>query len=64
VALAELDPGLAEAILLEVRAALRGCTESDLAAALGRKNGELAGSLAALVARGELVARGPRYFQR
>lgn len=64
VAVAEVEPGLAEAILLEVRAALRGCTEADLAAALGRRGGELAGSLATLVARGELVARGPRYFQR
>jgi hypothetical protein len=63
VAVAEVDAGLLEAILGEVRMALRGCTEAELAAALGRRPGELQGSLSALVARGQLISRGPRYFQ-
>jgi predicted transcriptional regulator len=56
------DPALAEAALAEVRAALRGCTAAEIAAALGAGPGPVEGALRALVAQGRIVPRGPRFF--
>jgi hypothetical protein len=62
VTVAPPDPALAEGAVAEVRAALRGCTVDDLAAALSRDRATVEASLRALVAQGRLVARGPRFF--
>jgi len=62
VAVAELEPDLAEAALAEVRMALRGRTADELAAALGRDRLTVEVAARALVAQGRLAARGPRYF--
>ncbi|HSB20030.1 MAG TPA: PBS lyase, partial [Anaeromyxobacteraceae bacterium] len=56
------DPALAEAALAEVRAALRGSTAAEIAAALGAGPGPVEGALRALVAQGRIVPRGPRFF--
>jgi hypothetical protein len=54
--------GLDAAILLEVRAALRGMAPADLAAALGAGPEAVASALETLRARGTLVQRGSRWF--
>ncbi len=56
------DSALASAALAEVRAALRGSTAEELALALSRDRAAVEASLRALVAQGQLVARGPRFF--
>jgi HEAT repeats len=56
------DPSLASAALTEVRAALRGRTADELAAALSRDRATVEAALRALVAQGRLLARGPRFF--
>jgi len=56
------DPSLASAALTEVRAALRGRTADELAAALSRDRATVEAALRSLVAQGRLVARGPRFF--
>ena len=67
-AVAVLDPAratdteLSQSILVEVRAALRGCTAENLAAALGAPAAAIDAALAALAARGTLVQRGARWF--
>jgi HEAT repeat protein len=53
---------LEDAILGEVRAALRGCTPETLATALGQPLQRIAQTLAALSGRGALVLRGTRWF--
>ncbi len=62
VAMPEADPGLAFAALAEVRTALRGRTTDELAATLSCDRAAVEASLRALVAQGQLVARGPRFF--
>jgi hypothetical protein len=67
-AVAVVDPApqagedLSSAIVFEVRAALRGCTAADLAAALGAGATRVDTALAALATRGTLVQRGARWF--
>jgi len=56
------DPALAAATLAEVRTALRGRTAEEMADLLRRDRASIETNLRALVARGELVARGPRFF--
>ena len=64
----DLDPteqpgeDFTSAIVFEVRAALRGCTAADLAAALGAGATRVDTALAALATRGTLVQRGARWF--
>jgi hypothetical protein len=53
---------LEEAILGEIRAALRGCTPEALSTALGQPLQRIAETLAALSGRGALVLRGTRWF--
>jgi hypothetical protein len=55
-------PGLEAALVAEVRAALRGCTTDDLAAATGEPHERIEASLQALAARGALALRGTRWF--
>jgi hypothetical protein len=62
VAAPEADSALTAAALAEVRAALRGRSTEELAAALSRERSAVEASLRALVAQGQLVARGPRFF--
>ncbi len=59
---APVDAALTSAALAEVRTALRGRTAEEIAAALAREPAQVTSSLAALVAQGAVVARGPRYF--
>jgi hypothetical protein len=49
-------------ILAELRAALRGCSGEQLAAALGAPAGQVDAALAALAARGGVERRGTRWF--
>jgi len=56
------DSRLADAALAEVRATLRGRTADELAATLSRDRSAVEASLRELVAQGQLVARGPRFF--
>jgi hypothetical protein len=53
---------LAPTLVAEVRAALRGCTTDDLAAAVGAPAARVESALAALASRGTLVQRGARWF--
>jgi len=62
VAALSADPALATAALAEVRAALRGRTAEELCATLGSERVTVESTLRALVAQGQLVARGPRFF--
>jgi hypothetical protein len=55
------DP-LEEAIVVEVRSALRGRTPDELAAALPAGTAAVQAALSALVARGTLAQRGSRFF--
>jgi hypothetical protein len=55
-------PGLEAALLAEVRAALRGCTAGDLAAATGEPPARVEAALQVLAARGALALRGIRWF--
>ncbi len=57
-----VDGALADAAVLEVRAALRGRTAAELAATLSRPPPDVEATLHALVSQGRLVARGPRFF--
>jgi len=67
-AVAVLDPPaeggdpLEEAIVVEVRSALRGRTPDELAAALSTGTAAVEAAVNALVARGTLAQRGPRFF--
>jgi hypothetical protein len=54
--------GLDSAILLEIRASLRGASPDDLAAVTGAPVAVVSAALHALRARGTLVQRGPRWF--
>ena len=54
----DISPG-EEAVLLELRSALRGRTPEEIARVVP---GGVDGALAALVARGAAVKRGVRYF--
>jgi len=54
--------GLEATLVAEVRAALRGCTADDLAAATGEPHARIEASLQALAARGALALRGTRWF--
>lgn len=58
----EPAPALADAVLAEVRAALRGRTAAELSVALGADPAAVEGALRALAARGQLTPRGPRFF--
>jgi len=64
----EADPpspeasGLEAVILLELRAALRGSTPEDLAAAVGAPAARVSTALALLGGRGAVVQRGARWF--
>jgi hypothetical protein len=49
-------------IVSEIRAALRGCTADDLAAALSAPQPHVDAALAALAARGTVARRGTRWF--
>lgn len=53
---------LAEAIVAELRAALRGRSLEELAGLLSAPAAQVEGALRALAARGEVVARGPRWY--
>ncbi len=55
------DP-LEEAIVVEVRSALRGRTPDEIAAALPAGTAAVQAALSALVARGTLAQRGSRFF--
>jgi hypothetical protein len=54
--------GLEAAILLEVRAALRGAHPDDLAAAVGAPAEAVTAALTSLRDRGALLPRGARWF--
>jgi HEAT repeat protein len=56
------DSGIETAILFEVRAALRGASPDDLAAAVGAPAAAVAAALSSLCDRGTLVQRGARWF--
>jgi hypothetical protein len=62
VASADADPVLDEAVLAEIRTALRGRTAAELTLALGRPPVQVEATLRALVARGRIAPRGPRWF--
>jgi len=61
VAAAELGP-LDEAIVAELRAALRGRATAELSGLLSAPTNEIEAALHALAARGAVVARGPRWY--
>jgi hypothetical protein len=46
----------------ELRAALRGCTETALSATLGAPQDRIDAALAALAARGAVERRGTRWY--
>lgn len=54
--------GLDDAIVAELRAALRGRAAAELAGLLSASPPEVEASLQALAARGAVVARGPRWY--
>ena len=54
--------GLESAVLFEVRAALRGSSPDDLAAAVGAPAAAVSAALSSLRDRGTLVQRGARWF--
>jgi len=62
VAVALADPSLDDAVLAEVRTALRGRTAAEISQALGREPPQVEAALRALVTRGRLSPRGPRFF--
>jgi HEAT repeat protein len=56
------DPELEPRLVAELRAALRGGTESGLASLLGAPAARVEAALAALAARGQVERRGTRWF--
>jgi HEAT repeat protein len=56
------DPDLGPRLVAELRAALRGGTESGLASLLGAPAARVEAALAALAARGQVERRGTRWF--
>jgi hypothetical protein len=64
VATVEEEPALGAAVMGEIRSALRGRTVDELAGTLARDRMTVEASLRTLVAQGQLVVRGPRFFVR
>jgi hypothetical protein len=56
------DPDLEPRLVAELRAALRGGTETGLASLLGTPAARVEAALAALAARGQVERRGTRWF--
>jgi hypothetical protein len=56
------DPALEPRILAELRSALRGCAEEQLASVLEASPADVGAALAVLAARGAAERRGTRWF--
>jgi hypothetical protein len=59
---AHVNSDLTPRILAELRSALRGATDSGLAALLGAPQADVDSALATLAARGSVARRGTRWF--
>jgi hypothetical protein len=55
-------PDLEPRVVAELRAALRGCTETALSATLGAPQDRIEAALSALAARGAVERRGTRWY--
>jgi hypothetical protein len=57
-----VNPALPDALLAELRAAIRGCTLADLASGTGASMDDTMRACGALISDGQVVRRGHKYF--